>query len=257
MQRMTKTIHPFILQHCLGKKKLVLALINEFHCDPNTRGYKDQSLLHSACIRGHANIVRIVPKSISPFVVDLNGDTPLHTCAAASHIECVKLLLSNRAPLWWGKNSSRCGNRWSQNFAVWPHDWKKDEIYIDYDLVQEIAKEKYSCAQRITRIFVIGNPGAGKSSLVETLKREERLDIFRPVSESSVPRHTAGIIPSIHMRRHYGRVLFYDFAGNPEYYSPMQPSLRILLLLDKEPIVPRLKTWSIIFLSKIKICDRL
>ena len=69
------------------------------------------------------------------------------------------------------------------------------------------------------RIFVIGSPGAGKSTLVETLKREGFLDTFRRVTESSVPPHTAGIVPSIHTSKHYGRVLFYDFAGDPEYYS--------------------------------------
>ena len=34
-----------------------------------------------------------------------------------------------------------------------------------------------------------------------------------------MPLHTAGIIPSIHTSKHYGRVLFYDFAGAAEYYS--------------------------------------
>ena len=69
------------------------------------------------------------------------------------------------------------------------------------------------------RAFVIGYPGAGKSSLVEALKREGLLDSFKRVSESSVPPHTAGIVPSIHTSKHYGRVLFYDFAGDAEYYS--------------------------------------
>ena len=65
----------------------------------------------------------------------------------------------------------------------------------------------------------MGNSGAGKSSLVEALKREGLLDSFKRVSESSVPPHTAGIVPSIHTSKHYGRVLFYDFAGDAEYYS--------------------------------------
>ena len=39
------------------------------------------------------------------------------------------------------------------------------------------------------------------------------------MSESSVPPHTAGIVLSIHTSKHYGRVLFYDFAGDAEYYS--------------------------------------
>ena len=39
------------------------------------------------------------------------------------------------------------------------------------------------------------------------------------ISESSVTPHTPGIIPSVYLNRHYGRVLFYDFAGDPEYCS--------------------------------------
>ena len=34
-----------------------------------------------------------------------------------------------------------------------------------------------------------------------------------------MPLHTAGIVPSIYVSKRYGRVLFYDFAGDPEYYS--------------------------------------
>lgn len=34
-----------------------------------------------------------------------------------------------------------------------------------------------------------------------------------------MPLHTAGIIPSIHYSKRYGRVMFYDFAGDAEYYS--------------------------------------
>ena len=31
--------------------------------------------------------------------------------------------------------------------------------------------------------------------------------------------HTAGIVPSTHSNKYYGRALLYDFAGDPEYYS--------------------------------------
>ena len=93
------------------------------------------------------------------------------------------------------------------------------KIHGYYDSVQRYAKQKYSSAKPITRVFVLGNPGAGKSSLVETLKREGFVDSFKRVSESSVPPHTAGIVPTIHDSKLYGRVLFYDFAGDAEYYS--------------------------------------
>ena len=95
----------------------------------------------------------------------------------------------------------------------------KGKIYSQYEVIQRLAQKRYSLPEPITRAFVVGNPGAGKSSFVETLKREGFLDSFKRVSESSVPPHTAGIVPSIHTSKHYGRVLFYDFAGDAEYYS--------------------------------------
>ena len=93
------------------------------------------------------------------------------------------------------------------------------KVYSHYEVILKHAKKKYSLAEPITRAFVVGNPGAGKSSLVEALKREGFVGSLFRVSESSVPLHTAGIIPSIHSSKHYGRVLFYDFAGDAEYYS--------------------------------------
>ena len=93
------------------------------------------------------------------------------------------------------------------------------KMYTNYDKILHTAKKIYSNAERITRIFVIGNYGAGKSTFVETMKREGFFESFYTVSESSVPPHTAGIVPSVYTSKLYGRVLFYDFAGDPEYYS--------------------------------------
>ena len=53
------------------------------------------------------------------------------------------------------------------------------------------------------------------------------------MTESSVPLHTAGIVPSIHTSKHYGRVLFYDFAGDAEYYSSHAAILENLACTSK------------------------
>jgi len=69
----------------------------------------------------------------------------------------------------------------------------------------------------LTRIFVVGYPQAGKSSLIEALKQEGLFySIFvrsALLSEADVPPHTAGIVPSVFTSSQYGRVVFYDFAG--------------------------------------------
>ena len=92
-------------------------------------------------------------------------------------------------------------------------------ILYEYKEVQALSSKKYSGAQKLTRVFVVGNVESGKSTLIESLTRENFFSSFNPVSEASVPLHTSGIVPSIHYSKGIGRVLYYDFAGDPEYYS--------------------------------------
>ena len=70
-------------------------------------------------------------------------------------------------------------------------------------------------------MFVLGNVQSDKSTLIESLKSEGFFSIWlrNQVSEATVPPHTSGIIPSIYYSSAIGRVLFYDFAGESEYYS--------------------------------------
>ena len=206
-----------------ARTEVVNALIKGFGCDVHVTGHLGRSLLHSACTTDNGSLVMLVSQHISPWVADDNGDTPLHICARLGNRFSVGVLLELNPPV-----------LIRNNFGKTPRDLEvtavsncidvymkvnKDKIYSQYEVVQRNAKRKYSLPEPITRAFVVGNSGAGKSSLVEALKREGLLDSFKRVSESSVPPHTAGIVPSIHTSKHYGRVLFYDFAGDAEYYS--------------------------------------
>ena len=207
-----------------GSKDVVKFLI-EIGCDVNVTGHLGRSLLHSACASDNGSLVRLVSQHISPWVVDNNGDTPLHICARLGKIRSVRALLELDPPVMIRNNLGKTPRDLekhelsSYNFiGVYLKD-NEAKIYSQYEVVQRHAKKKYSRPEPITRAFVVGNPGAGKSSLVEALKKEGFVDSFKRVSESSVPPHTAGIVPSIHTSKHYGRVLFYDFAGDAEYYS--------------------------------------
>ena len=210
-----------------GKEDVALALINEFGCDTNARGWRGRTVLHTACEMGSANIVKSAGTCISPLVQDNDGNTPLHLASAKKSSterlqekrECVEALLQLNAPIM----LRNANGKTSRDLATWEIKSLLDTYIREnkskiYNTLQEHAKKKYSTAEAITRLFVIGNPGAGKSSFVETMKREGFFQ-FGKVSESSVPLHTAGIVPSIYISKHYGRVLFYDFAGDPEYYS--------------------------------------
>ena len=200
-----------------------MCLIKEFGCDINTRGYFSKSLLHDACEGGSLTLVRYLLPSISVLCIDIEGNTPLHICSSFGHAQCVEVLLFSNAPLLLRNNRGHTpidvatGHARSilEQFLI----SNRQKRQIDYNAVLELAEKKYSGEHPITRLFVIGNPGAGKSTLVESLKKEGFFQTFGRIPEQSVPAHTAGIVPSIHASKSLGRVIFYDFAGDPEYYS--------------------------------------
>ena len=202
-----------------GKEDVALALINEFGCDTNARDWRGWTFLHTACSWGKANVVKSAGTCISTLVQDNDGNTPLHLASHIGHRVCVEALLLLNAPIMLRNASGKTSRDLATGVIKSLLDtYIKENKSKIYNTLKEHAKKKYSTAEPITRLFVIGNPGAGKSSFVETMKREEFFQIGK-VSESSVPPHTAGIVPSIYISKHYGRVLFYDFAGDPEYYS--------------------------------------
>ena len=207
-----------------GKEEVALTLINEFNCDTNIIGEFGRSLLHHACEGGNVSLVQkllYTLEHLSPLVVDEDGNTPLHLCAIFGHSKCAQALLLSKAPVLVRNTSSEAPIDLANGEVKYLlNKYMKDSQLVDYEMLRKHDENRFSGLEHITRIFVIGNPGAGKSSLIESLKREGYLQYyFGRVSESIVPLHTAGIVPSIHVSKHYGRVLFYDFAGDPEYYS--------------------------------------
>ena len=206
-----------------GKVDLALSLISEFGCDPHVRGKFGRTVLHHACEGGNVDLVRILKPSFSLLDTDINGDTPLHVCSFNGHLECVEALLHSNAPVLIRNNNGKtpfelATGRTKVILELYMKD-NHNIIQFDYNSLLQLAKKKYSCSLSTNRLLVLGNPGAGKSSLVEALKREGFFESLWRISESSVAPHTAGIVPSSHLSKHYGRVWFYDFAGDPEYYS--------------------------------------
>ena len=161
--------------------------------------------------------------------MDNNGDTPLHTLLRSyikdqDRLSCTKSLLKANAPLYIRNNNGLTPLDVVEGYScrVFLYEYLRDNreeiLRNNYDILEH-AERKYSGSHCITRVFVLGNSGSGKSSLIESMKREGFFESLWKVSESAVPPHTAGIIPSIHVSKQYGRVLFYDFAGDAEYYS--------------------------------------
>ena len=77
---------------------------------------------------------------------------------------------------------------------------------------------KKTQAEMSIKMFVVGNPGAGKSTLVESLKTVSGLlRFFSKVK--GVQEKTAGVIPHDFTSKSLGTVSLYDFAGHEEFHS--------------------------------------
>ena len=80
------------------------------------------------------------------------------------------------------------------------------------------------------KMFVVGNPDAGKSTLVKSIGKEAEGFGSRLVSQltkvKGVDVKTAGIIPHEIITKSLGRVIIYDFAGHKEFYAGHDVLLR-------------------------------
>ena len=97
------------------------------------------------------------------------------------------------------------------------------------------------------KLYVIGNPLAGKSTLATALQCDYSIDTV-----DEVDKRTAGIVLSDFISDELGRVTIYDFAGHPEYYASHSavlenslscPAAVFLMLIDlREPDQIQLNT---------------
>jgi ankyrin repeat protein len=71
------------------------------------------------------------------------------------------------------------------------------------------------------KVFVVGNPSVGKSTLTAALKTEKGIiaQFFSSGKVSGVGEKTVGIVPHDLESGYFGRVTLYDFAGHREFYS--------------------------------------
>ena len=80
------------------------------------------------------------------------------------------------------------------------------------------------------KMFILGNPGAGKSTLVKSLRTEGDGVLVRFMHRLSkvtdVDERTAGIIPYDIVSNVLGCVTLYDFAGHREFYAGHDALLR-------------------------------
>ena len=76
------------------------------------------------------------------------------------------------------------------------------------------------------KVFTVGDHGAGKSTLVKALEKEDNWFTGRLTKVTGVDEKTAGIIPHKLESRLFGHVALYDFAGHKEFYASHAAMIR-------------------------------
>ena len=217
---------PIHLSALSGHTDIITTLILDFGCDPETRGSKHRTLLHQAFSAGHTSTAKVLIEvfHLSIHSTDNDGNASLYLSSLYEQRESVKMLLYDyHAPIFVRNKSGKTAfdlavdNSIKKIFDEYINSEHKS-IQQEYEDLKTISQRKYSGEHKIARIFVLGHPESGKSTLVESLKRKGFSSLLQ-VPESDVIPHTAGIIPTVHQTKENGRFLYFDFAGDREYYS--------------------------------------
>ena len=184
---------------CSSRKsiEIIRFLCEDLNCNPNLPNLKGQRPLHLACRRGSGRIVEyfLSTLKVDVDVMDNANCTPL-MCTPLDNPKIVKLLIKYGAD--------------------------PQHLYHTY---QEFFKTYSSEKPPPTplNIIVIGNHATGKSTLIKALESEGCQDMVHAEA------FTAGIIPSAYESESFGSVIWYDLAGQSEYYASHEAILHTIL----------------------------
>ena len=140
-------------------------------------------------------------------------------------------------PFRWGKTSvasyllqhGECHPNSIARDGTTPLDWTNDPTLIRLLLVHGAKPTsrvpshlRDTTADAATNMFIVGNPGAGKSTFIKSFSTSGNAFTrikHRFAKVTAVEEKTAGIIPCDIEVKGLGRVTAYDFAGHREFYA--------------------------------------
>ena len=207
-----------------GHLAIVQHLVSNCGCAVSDRDYRGRTPLHIAARHGHLAIVQYLVQCSGTDVTIAtakDGATPLHDACRFNrnntNIPVIKYLLSIPVVLNFFNNKD-------SNSTLFD-DAETATIFNKYETIQ-ISHPVGS----FVNIFLLGDTGAGKTSLCQVLKERSELHIKDGELVQGVKTHTAGIVPSLLREdESLGNVIVHDFAGQPEYYSSHTAVLESLL----------------------------
>ena len=258
-----------------GKLDMVRFLVEECDCDPTVQNSLGNTPLHFACnTKGNIDIARflIVDCHCDPRCYGWDSRTPLHLACESGKLDIVKFLVEEH----------KCDPFEGEDSPLYTAEMPHDILLFlishlpPLKLINSVARRQPVQLLDIFRkcrtvhplesafnIFVLGNHGAGKSTLVKVIENEFTSSYgsfagqWRNISESAVEPLTAGIIPVTIESRRLGQIVIYDMAGHYQYYtshaalltSLVSSSTNMFLVVvslnqQKKVIIRQLQYWN-------------
>ena len=247
------------------------ALLQSKGCDANQQNADGDTALHIVCKMVNIDPMHIckieilLEKGANVQVVNKIGDAPIHIACNGLRLHCLKALLQSHGCDPNQQNADgdtalhivcKMGENLDSNMrfieALISTPGIDPEIanhagftpievagtkYFVIQTVTNFLKHKQSSIQTYLKIFVVGNSGTGKSTLIKAVTTEasqlRKYAIFpkmKFVNPSDVPPYTAGIVPISLNSKYFGHAVLYDFAGQHEYYSSHAAVMENLIL---------------------------
>ena len=194
-------------------------------CDPAVTDVRKKSSLHHACKSSNVMLVKclITSNGCDPKQTDSSGNTALHIACKSNSPEVVRYLLSETT------SDIHTLNKWEQmplelttNIEIIKEFIRHGANPINvYKKHGKVLGTKHPLVPPV-KVFLVGNPFAGKSTLTAALQNEASALFsvpFRSKKVTGVDERTAGVIPHDFKSKKYGRVTLYDLAGQREFYG--------------------------------------
>ena len=212
---------------CLNRSVQLCEILLEACCDINVQNRNGDTPLHLAFSSGDFEIAQLLisDPQVKPGLKNNAGDTLLHIACKTQHCtpEMVNYVLAVV------KSDPNATNNDGMTPIQLTNNAQKIHELICYGAnptdVYSTSNVKMNTKhppQPLVKVFVVGNPSVGKSTLIAALQKElsRIVKVFTPIKKvSGVDEKTAGVIPYEFESKKYGKVTLYDFAGHPEYYS--------------------------------------
>lgn len=205
--------------------------------------------LHYASIYGHTDVVAVLlAEKFSPSMKGHNGNTPLHFAAGNGHADTVATILAHESRFNREVSESQRTNLLQQLNAdgLSPLGCALKSSTPHYDIARyclslfsgspsvsfpDFGKAYFngyneSILNKPTKIFVLGDRGAGKSTLTKAL--QESRSVWSKLTFGlaqagrrirSEDKHFTGVITTEFYNPSSKRVIFYDLAGHTNYFN--------------------------------------